>query len=442
METAYRDWLRANMQFARIGLFLSLAVAFGLSPFFQGDLYKPDALLVPMLNVINITICLQHLLTAALTYSQSPRFQLLTQAAQSASVLSALSAVLWQRFCALNGQIEYPVGVLGIVMIAVAYFGGFSWFRIAPLSAAFTAAAIVNEVTHSSVGHPPQLPIYMLSLLTGIAIAGSYHQEILMRLIWLGRDKAQRTKTALTEVEGRFQAFMQQSPLLVWMKDAEGRYVLINKAFADNFRIPSENWAGRTDREFFPAEEARNHHDTDQQVLTSGRTLRFETTKRDVRNGEPRQWAVQKFLVRDSAQRLFVAGVAENVTERKNLERALRESESRFEAFIDGNPALSWMKDETGRYLYVSAPYRRFLGVDNDGWRGRTDFDFFPADFAQRAREMEMRVLHEGNALETVGPATDADGTPRQWKLVRFVFKDSSGRRYLGGVATAVIQPK
>lgn len=441
-EVAYREWLRTNLRFSRTGLFLALGIAFGLAPLFQGELFNPDPLLVPMLSVISIVICLQQLLTAALTHSGTPRLQMLTQASQSVAVLSALSVALWQRLCSLDGAMEYPVGILGVIMIAVAYFGGFSWFRVAPLSLGFTAVAIIFEFTHSSVGHPPYIPIYMLCLLAGVATVGSYHQEILMRLIWQGWDKAQRTRSTLTETEDRFQTFMQHIPLLAWMKDADGRFVMLNKAFADNFRVPKDGWAGRTDRDFFPAEDAQRHHDTDQQVLASSKPMRYEVTMRDVRNGEPRHWAVQKFPVQDSAGHQFVAGIAENITERKKLERALGESESRFEAFIDGNPALSWMKDEAGRYLYVSAPYRRFLGINKDDWRGRTDFNFFPSDFAQRSREMELQVLNEGKPLETIGPATGADGTQRQWKLVRFVFNDSSGRHYIGGVANDVTQMK
>ena len=438
-EAAYRDWLRTNMQFSRTGLFLALAVAFGLAPFYQGSLFKPDAVLVPMLNAMNFTICLQQLLTAALTYARAPR--LLTQAAQSAAVLTVLCAALWQRLCAFDGEIEYPVGILGILMIAVAYFGGFSWFRIAPVTLTFAVVAIAIEVTRSTVGHEPYIPIYMLSLLAGIAIVGGYSQEILMRLIWQGWDKARRTQTALAETEDRFQAFMQHIPLLVWMKDVEGRYVLLNKAVRDSYGLQNTGWAGRTDRELLPADVAQRYRETDLQVLHSGEAMQYEINARDAR-GDVKHWAVQKFQVQDSAQQLFLAGIAEDITVRKRLERALRESESRFEAFLDNNPALSWMKDEAGHYLYVSAPYRRFLGVDDEGWRGRTDFDFFPQAFAQRCRDVELRVLLIGDPIETIGPATDAAGSDYQWKLVRFLFTDGGGRRYLGGVATDVSQLK
>ena len=439
MEVAYRNWLRTNMRLARTGLFLALGIAFGLASLYQGFLFSPDAHLVPLLNVMNVTICLQQLLTATLTYGRAPR--LLTQAAQSAAVLSVMFAAMCQRLFSLNGDMEYPVGILGILTIAVAYFGGFSWFRIAPVTLAFTAAAITIEVLRSSVGHPPHLPIYMLSLLAGIAILGGYNQEVLMRLIWQGWDKAQRTKAALTVTEDRFQAFLQNIPLLAWMKDVEGRYVLLNKAAIDSYGVPKTTWAGRTDQELLPAEVARRYGETDRQVLESGEAAQYEINARDAQ-GELKHWAVHKFLVRDNANRAFIAGVAENITERKHLERALRESESRFEAFLDNSPTLSWMKDEAGHYLYVSAMYRQFLGLDDDRWKGRTDFDFFPQAFAQRCRDLELQVLLEGKSLETIGPAADAAGHEHHWKLVRFLFTDSSGRRYLGGVATDVSQLK
>lgn len=434
-EAAYRTWLRNNVRYARTGLFLTLAIIFGLSPFFQGVVFKPEPLLVPVLNVMDAILCLQLLLTAALTWSGTR--QRLTQVMQSIAVLSTLSAVLWLRYSALEGRIEYPASVLGVLLIAVAYFGGFSWSRIAPLMLGFTATAIFNEITYSSSGHPPHLPIYTLSLLTGIAIVGIYHQELLMRLIWQGWDKARSTQAALAESESRFQAFMQNIPLLAWMRDEEGRYVLTNKAYRDNFRIPNDGWVGQIDRDPFSAGNTQDSRDHSAHTPQSG-PKRVEVSLRDLRNGEPKHWAVHKFLVRDHEQRLFVAGLAENITQQKKLEQALQQSESRFEAYLDCSPALSWMKDEAGRYLYVSASYREFLGVGSGHWRGRTDFDFFPTEFARRCREQEMQILTDGTPMETVGAATDVRGTVQQWKLVRYLFADSGGHRFIGGIATNI----
>jgi signal transduction histidine kinase/PAS domain-containing protein len=51
------------------------------------------------------------------------------------------------------------------------------------------------------------------------------------------------------------------------------------------------------------------------------------------------------------------------IAERQKTETALRESEARFQAFMNNSPAASWISDENGRLLYVSQPYCRVCPV-------------------------------------------------------------------------------
>ena len=247
-----------------------------------------------------------------------------------------------------------------------------------------------------------------------------------------------KTEDALRESERRFEAFMDHTPAIAWMKDPRGRYIFRNKAFRDRYGEPGEDWSGRSDDDFFAPEDAALFASTDLSVIATGQPAEFETSSRD-RAGNVSEWLIQKFPLRDASGQFFVGGVGVNINEHKRLERALQESESRFQAFLDHSPTLSWMKDEDGRYLYVSAIYKRFLGVTDDSWRGKTDFELFgDTPFAQRCRELEEKVLVTGESLETDGPASDADGGEHHWLLVRFLFRDIAGGRFVGGVATDV----
>src|SRR5579863_1847110 len=78
---------------------------------------------------------------------------------------------------------------------------------------------------------------------------------------------------------------------------------------------------------------------------------------------------------------------------RQRLAAAVSESESRFEAFMDNSPAVGFMKDEAGRYVYVSRNYRRFVGGDPAEVLGKTDFDLWPREVAQRLRDNDCAVL-------------------------------------------------
>ena len=249
--------------------------------------------------------------------------------------------------------------------------------------------------------------------------------------------ETQRVEKALHDAQSRFQAFMDHLPVCTWVKDGQGRHEFINKAYAERFKI--EEWAGKTDAQLWPGEMAERFERSDREVRESGQAQAAEQTV-DAGDGRRSHWWVHKFPFRDAGGREYVGGVALDVTERRDLEMRLRESEARFQAFLDHSPAIAWMKDEQGHYLFMSRSYIEFLGLSEQGWRGLTDFDLFPAEFAQRCRDQELDVLAEGRAREHLGPAPDVSGRQREWLLVRFPFSDGAGRRFIGGVATDVTE--
>jgi DNA-binding NtrC family response regulator len=66
------------------------------------------------------------------------------------------------------------------------------------------------------------------------------------------------------------------------------------------------------------------------------------------------------------------------VLERAQERRALRESEDRFHAFMDNSPAVAFVKDEDGRFVYVNQVFERFFKLTRLQWLGKTDFDLWP----------------------------------------------------------------
>src|SRR2546426_9847116 len=72
------------------------------------------------------------------------------------------------------------------------------------------------------------------------------------------------------------------------------------------------------------------------------------------------------------------------VLERAQERRALRESEDRFHAFMDNSPAVAFLKDEDGRFVYVNQLFERFFKLTRLQWLGKTDFDLWPRSEERR----------------------------------------------------------
>jgi PAS domain S-box-containing protein len=133
-----------------------------------------------------------------------------------------------------------------------------------------------------------------------------------------------------------------------------------------------------------------------------------------------------------------VQGIGRDLTERKRSEEALRESRAFFDSFMDNSPAVAFMKDAEGRYVYVNKPFERLFGRPLAFLRGRTSFDWLPPIIAADTHEHDLKILHEGQPEEVVETVPTEDGTPHQWLVFKFPTTDSSGNRYVAGVGVDI----
>jgi PAS domain S-box-containing protein len=135
-----------------------------------------------------------------------------------------------------------------------------------------------------------------------------------------------------------------------------------------------------------------------------------------------------------------VVGTVQDVTERKRIEQELRESEERFRVFMDNLPAIAWAKDEQGRHVYLNRAYERSFGVRMEDWHGKTDFEVWPPEIATAFRKADNAVLTSGKSLEVAEKTLVEGNVYRTWQNIKFPFKDSKGRKYVGGVGVDITE--
>jgi diguanylate cyclase (GGDEF)-like protein/PAS domain S-box-containing protein len=184
---------------------------------------------------------------------------------------------------------------------------------------------------------------------------------------------------ALASPLGLIHAILEGSEDVIFVKDAAGRYVHANEAFARYLGCPLADVFGRTDADLFPPEFAARFLEADRRILESGGFERFEETT-DF-GGRRVTHIGSKFAYKDAGGRpIGVAGIARDITPRMHMERALRESEEQYRRLVETSPDGIWVHRE-GRTLYANLAMARILGASGPlELVGRSIWDFLPAE--------------------------------------------------------------
>jgi PAS domain S-box-containing protein len=127
-----------------------------------------------------------------------------------------------------------------------------------------------------------------------------------------------------------FQAFMDHSPLVAYIKDEHGRLIYYNQLFADRFGITRDAWLNKDDFEIWPQQVAARYRAIDCGVLETGESSVCEESSPGPAETTVR-WRSYKFRFIDAAGERLLAGVSLDVSNAKSTGTAL-ESDSQAAA--------------------------------------------------------------------------------------------------------------
>jgi len=122
---------------------------------------------------------------------------------------------------------------------------------------------------------------------------------------------------------GRFlEAFFDQVPAILYIKDEGGRYVKINRYCEKTFQVTDRQARGTTDHDYFPAKIADEFRRNDQLALETGSFHTFEEVA--IVDGEERTFLARKFRVSDERNgKHYVCGISTDITSLKRTEQEL-----------------------------------------------------------------------------------------------------------------------
>jgi len=183
----------------------------------------------------------------------------------------------------------------------------------------------------------------------------------------------------LRQREERFRSLVNHSPTKIHVKDAEGRYILINEEAARLFGVTEGEALGKDAHDLFPRALADQFSKHDRAVMETGRTVAQE--ERWLCDDGEKIYLTTKFPIEDSFGRFVAVGaIGTDITDRKRAEKALQESEERFQGFAEIGSDWMWEMDADLRFSYFSDPLHKITGLPREHYLGKSRLEVGQGD--------------------------------------------------------------
>jgi PAS domain S-box-containing protein len=267
----------------------------------------------------------------------SPKLERLAEAVALALLVCLVAKTVFLVHFPAFGEKQNPLGYLALLPLLWAAF------RFGPRGAA-TTAFVVSSVALSGtlkrlgpfVAPDPNVSLLLLqafmgtttgtALVLAAAVAQSHRAE---QRLQSENERRRKAEEARRLDEERFHGIIDNSPAVIYLKDVEGKYLLINRRHERLFGLLNSQVAGKTAFDLFPESIAQQLRANDLAVATADAPIESEEVVPQA-DGLHTYISV-KFPLRNGAGKVYaIAGISTDITERKRTEMALQEARERL----------------------------------------------------------------------------------------------------------------
>jgi len=143
------------------------------------------------------------------------------------------------------------------------------------------------------------------------------------------------------------QSIIDHSPSMIFLKDREGRYLLVNNQFERQFGMPAASILGRTDSEIFSPLQAAKFAANDRLVLESGKAIEFD--EQAIYTDGLHTSIVVKYPLKDAdGNASALGGIVTDISERKKAQDAVRASEQILRDLVSALPVAVYVCNAEG----------------------------------------------------------------------------------------------
>lgn len=190
--------------------------------------------------------------------------------------------------------------------------------------------------------------------------------------------------------EKRIRSIIDNSPTLITLKDNVGKYLSVNQAFLNFYKLKEDQVIGKTDRDLFPETLANEIRDNDLEVLLKRREL---TRQEEITfHGEKYFFHVNRFPLfgKNDRNPYAIGSVSLDITPEHKSQELLRVSESRYRAMIEEQAVFVLRHLPNGKVTFTNSAFLAYFGIGQElAMKNTFDELILPADRQKAKAELE-----------------------------------------------------
>lgn len=220
------------------------------------------------------------------------------------------------------------------------------------------------------------------------------------------------TGRGLADDRLRLHALMDNLPDRIYFKDRESKFVQVNRALAQQYGLDDPEQAiGKSDSDFFAPEHAARTRSDEEAVMSTGEPL-VALAKEELWPDGRRTWVTTaKLPWRDVEGNIIgTFGLSRDITELKQTEDALKNSKILYESLVENLTQNVFVKDREGKFKFANQQFCETVGHSLDDLIGKTDYDLFSKQLADKYRADDERIMETGETYDEVEEVRSASG--------------------------------
>ena len=237
--------------------------------------------------------------------------------------------------------------------------------------------------------------------------------------------------------EGLLRTVIDNLPVIIVVKDREGRRIMVNDTFCRWYDVSPEEVLNKPTGDTIgdTLVEGETARQLDAQVVATGEASSREVTRK-FPDGKEHHLIISKHPTRDAEGNVTgVINVTVDVTDQVEARKALENSQARLKAYTDHVPLYLNLKDADGKIQFVNRQMTSLDGYAEADLLGKRLDDFYKEEQLRHLREADKRVIETGEVEKFEGPALNPVLKNQTMYYIKFPVSDENGGNI--GVGTA-----